>query len=38
MNLKNETIKKEEIPDTFAKYFNEKVEHLARTCNTDENV
>ena len=38
MVLNNETIEKDEIPETFANYFQEKINNLAQTCNIDQNV
>ena len=38
MNLNNERILKDEIPETFANYFQGKVNNLAQTCNIDQNV
>ena len=34
----NETIEKEDIPQSFANYFQDKINKLAQTCNTDQNV
>ena len=35
MTFNNVTILKEEIPETFANYFQEKINNLAQTCNVD---
>ena len=38
MLLNNDTIKKEDIPESFEKFFQDKVNNLAQTCNVDPNV
>ena len=35
MKLNNVTIHKDEIPETFANYFHEKIETLTSTCTID---
>ena len=32
MKLNNKTIQKDEIPETFANYFNDKINNLTETC------